>query len=239
MPAMWRGIMRTRFITGAAVAGLAVVTTSAGCVRRTLTINTDPQGAVVWLNGEEVGKTPVTTDFLWYGDYEVIARKPGYQTLISHYLINEPVYELPGIDLLSEVFYPGHIVDARTTTLALSPEALPSSDTLLANAAELRERALAIESPKRATPAEARPQPAETKPAAEMETITLEPEVEPAKPELQPSAPAETPPKPAPQQTAPAKPAATPQPAPPAPAGPQPQRMEMQPIGPKAANPPK
>ena len=42
-----------------------------GCVERKLTINTEPQGAVVFLNDEEIGTSPVTASFEWYGDYNV------------------------------------------------------------------------------------------------------------------------------------------------------------------------
>ena len=48
-----------------------------GCVERELTINTNPSGAVVLLNDEEIGVSPVTVPFNWYGDYNVTIRKQG------------------------------------------------------------------------------------------------------------------------------------------------------------------
>ena len=77
---------------------LLTLTAQFGCVRRTVTIHSEPAGALVWLNDEEVGRTPVTTDFLWYGDYDVVVRKDGYQTLVTHAVIPQPWYQWPVLD---------------------------------------------------------------------------------------------------------------------------------------------
>ena len=55
-----------------------------GCVERRLTINTEPQGALVVLNDEEIGQSPVTVSFNWYGDYNVRISKEGFETLNTH-----------------------------------------------------------------------------------------------------------------------------------------------------------
>ena len=57
--------------------GLAIllVAATSGCVRRTIKITTEPPGARVFLNDQEVGRSEVSTDFLWYGDYDVVVRK--------------------------------------------------------------------------------------------------------------------------------------------------------------------
>jgi len=48
-----------------------------GCVHRTLEVESNPPGALVYLNGEEVGRTPMRKEFLWYGTYDVQLRKEG------------------------------------------------------------------------------------------------------------------------------------------------------------------
>lgn len=121
------------------LAGLLV---GSGCVRRTLTINTVPQGAVVWLNDEEVGKTPVSVDFLWYGDYDVTARLAGYETLHTHQDIRAPWYQTPGVDFFAEVLWPGWIHDQRSMNFALLPAAEPDREQLLKAAQAFRERTL-------------------------------------------------------------------------------------------------
>ncbi len=62
------------------VVGLVAVTILSGCVERKLTINTAPPGAMVVLNDEEIGTSPVTVSFEWYGDYNVRVSKEGFET---------------------------------------------------------------------------------------------------------------------------------------------------------------
>lgn len=121
---------------------VALVLVSSGCVRRTLTITTEPSGALVWLNDEEVGRSPANVDFLWYGDYDVVARLDGHQTLITHHQIKAPWYQAPGIDFLAEVLYPAWIHDQRQVHFQLAPESLPEQAQLLQSAEEFREEAL-------------------------------------------------------------------------------------------------
>jgi hypothetical protein len=48
-----------------------------GCVERTISITSEPRGALVYLNDEEVGRTPVSVPFTYYGVYDVrLEREP-------------------------------------------------------------------------------------------------------------------------------------------------------------------
>jgi hypothetical protein len=76
---------------------------SGGCLKRTISVTTDPPGALVWINDVEVGRTPLETDFTYYGDYDVRLRREGYEPIVTHANADTPVQELPGIDLVSEV----------------------------------------------------------------------------------------------------------------------------------------
>lgn len=115
---------------------------ASGCVRRTLTIRTTPPQALVFLNDQEMGRSPVTTDFLWYGDYDVIIRKEGYTTLKTHWQIDAPWYQRIPMDLFAEVLYPGWIHDVHERRFELEPATTPTQEELLRRAAETRERAL-------------------------------------------------------------------------------------------------
>ena len=42
-----------------------------GCIERLITVRSQPPGALVYLNDEEVGRTPVTVPFKFYGVYDV------------------------------------------------------------------------------------------------------------------------------------------------------------------------
>jgi hypothetical protein len=86
-----------------ATAGLVLVALcTGGCLERTICVTTDPPGALVWINDTEVGRTPLETDFTFYGDYDVRVRREGYEPILTHAKANTPLHELPGIDLLAE-----------------------------------------------------------------------------------------------------------------------------------------
>jgi len=86
----------------AAVLGIATLLTSS-CVRRTITITTEPPNARVFLNDQEVGRSAVATDFLWYGDYGVTIRKEGYETLQTNWIVKPPWYQHFPLDSFTEV----------------------------------------------------------------------------------------------------------------------------------------
>lgn len=77
---------------------------AAGCAHRSINITSQPDGALVYINGVEAGRTPMKYDFDIYGDFDVILRKDGYQTLKTHQNLKTPIHELPPFDLLSELF---------------------------------------------------------------------------------------------------------------------------------------
>jgi len=97
---------------------LAVVLTAAGCVRRSMSIQTEPPGALVYLNGEEVGRTPLQRDFLWYGTYEVVIRKEGNETLRTRQKVIAPWWQWPPFDLFAELF---PLDDKRSYQYTLTP----------------------------------------------------------------------------------------------------------------------
>ncbi len=114
----------------------------AGCIERTVTITTVPEGATVHLNDQEVGKSPITLPFTWYGDYDVICRKEGYETLRTRMRLATPWYQLPGIDLITECFVPFTVRDRRAAEFQLDPKTIPSREEILTHAEELKQRAL-------------------------------------------------------------------------------------------------
>jgi PEGA domain len=114
-----------------------------GCVERTVSITTEPHGATVFLNDEEIGQSPVKVPFTWYGDYEIIVRKPGYKTLQTHQKIKAPWYQTPVIDIFAECLVPFTIHDERTLPVySLEPETKPDKQALIQNAEDLRQQAL-------------------------------------------------------------------------------------------------
>ena len=76
---------------------------SSGCVRRTISITSEPNGALVWLNGREIGRTPVTVDFLYYGEYDVQMVADGYEPLLTTGQANAPLWDNVPLDLFAEI----------------------------------------------------------------------------------------------------------------------------------------
>jgi hypothetical protein len=84
----------------ARLACLGVAFVLAGCTSRSIVVTSDPPGALVTLNGVEVGATPLEVGFRYYGQYDLRLRKEGYQPLVAAPWANAPWYEYPPIDLL-------------------------------------------------------------------------------------------------------------------------------------------
>jgi hypothetical protein len=110
----------------------------AGCVERQLTINTEPQGAMIVLNDQEIGISPVTAPFNWYGDYWVRISKDGYETLNTHRKLQAPLHDYLPFDFFAQILYPGHIVDAYEWTFELAPKQYPTREELIEHARSLR-----------------------------------------------------------------------------------------------------
>ncbi|MEM9347839.1 MAG: PEGA domain-containing protein [Planctomycetota bacterium] len=82
------------------IVGLTLL--SVGCVERRLMITSEPAGALVYLNDEEVGRTPLEVPFTWYGTYDVRLEREGYRTLQTQQVAEQPWWEVPGPDLFAE-----------------------------------------------------------------------------------------------------------------------------------------
>lgn len=79
----------------------SMFTLAPGCVRRTIEVTSSPPGAMVWLNDEQLGRTPVQTDFKFYGTYDVRVELPGYEPIHEGRDAKAPFYEYPGPDFIA------------------------------------------------------------------------------------------------------------------------------------------
>jgi len=109
-----------------------------GCVERQLTVKTIPAGALVVLNDEEIGLSPVTVSFNWYGDYDVRISKEGYQSLKTHRLLEAPWYDKFPYDFFAQILNPKRIVDTYEWTFELQQSRQPSRQELIDAAIEMK-----------------------------------------------------------------------------------------------------
>ena len=130
--------MRKYDLFALAGAGLLVCIVLSGCVERQLTINTEPQGAVVVLNDEEIGTSPVTVSFNWYGDYNVALRKEGYETLKTHRKLIGPWYDKFPFDFFAQLLTPRRIVDTYEWTFELAQHQEMEREELINKAEALK-----------------------------------------------------------------------------------------------------
>jgi hypothetical protein len=108
-----------------------------GCVEHQLTINTEPQGAIVSLNDEEIGTSPVTVSFEWYGDYNVRIIKESYETLNTHRNLKAPLHDKFPFDFFA-MLSPKRTVDSYQWSFKLGEKKQISREELIQNAEELK-----------------------------------------------------------------------------------------------------
>jgi hypothetical protein len=128
---------------GAGVALLAVlVCAQSGCVHRRMTIRTDPPGALVEVDGERLGLTPVSTDFLYYGTREITLSAPGYETLVVYQPVPPPWYQVFPIEFFADNLFPFRVTNRHEFTYRLRPRdpQLDVEDRLLERARNFRSR---------------------------------------------------------------------------------------------------
>jgi hypothetical protein len=113
-----------------------------GCLERRLTITSEPPGATATVNGVEIGRTPVSASFLYYGDYDIELQRQGSEPLRARATASAPLYEYPPIDLLASAI-PATISSHIKWHYKLEPE-LSQTQPRPALEQALRERAAAL-----------------------------------------------------------------------------------------------
>ena len=116
-----------------------------GCVRRRMFIRAFPEGfsqpingAMVYVNKQPVGQTPVTCHFTHYGTMEFTVIKEGYEPLTEYRKVRAPWYQWPGIDFFSEVVWPQEMTDTKQIDFQLRPERMITQDELIDRAEVMR-----------------------------------------------------------------------------------------------------
>jgi PEGA domain len=115
--------------------------TMTGCVHRRVTINSNPPGALVKVDGKDIGYTPASFDFTWYGTREVKLLKDGYETHTEHIEIDSPWYQKFPMDFFSDNFLGQHVTDHRQFGFQLRPKRQDHSSDVMNRAKALRSEA--------------------------------------------------------------------------------------------------
>lgn len=99
---------------------LAALSLGPACIQKSIGIRSEPPGATVYLDGVEVGRTPVDyIPFDFYGTREIVLARPGYLPERRIVAIDEPWYETFPIDIFTDLLIPWNVQDRRSYYFAL------------------------------------------------------------------------------------------------------------------------
>ncbi len=141
---------KTRLTVWLFVAVALVVCSS--CVKRSISVRSDPPDATVYLDGLQVGQTPaMNIPFNFYGTRQLALYKPGYLCEKRVVEIDRPWYSSFPIDIISELVIPWDISDRRRYYFSLKRAGRAEVGALMRHAHQTREIAKArIEGARRA-----------------------------------------------------------------------------------------
>ena len=117
---------------------VALTPALAGCVQRRLSIRSNPPGALVYVDDYEIGRTPCSTQFTYYGKRKFRLVLDGYETLTTEQRIWFPWYQVVGVDFVAENLVPWEIRDERDLVFTMQPLRNVPTEELLENAERLR-----------------------------------------------------------------------------------------------------
>ena len=126
---------------------LATVALATGCVQRRMTIRSNPPGALVYVDDYQIGTTPVSTDFIYYGTRKIRLVKDGYETLTVRQPFPLPWYQIFPLDFVTENLWPWEIRDERVVDLAMTTTASIPPESVVARAEQARLSAGSLPAP--------------------------------------------------------------------------------------------
>ncbi len=111
---------------------------STGCVERRYTIRTDPPGALVIVNKEELGASPVSKSFTFYGDRDITIIADGYATMRVQQPLAAPWWDNRVTEFFTENLLPITLRDEREFTFRMAPATVPATNELIGRADALK-----------------------------------------------------------------------------------------------------
>ena len=113
-----------------------------GCVDRVLQVRSDPPDAIVTLDDQVVGKTPLDIPYTWYGKRYLTVEAPGYTQVRELIALNPPWWQYFPLDFITDVLIPFTFEDRSEFTYRLEKAAVSDEELreVKKRAAELREK---------------------------------------------------------------------------------------------------
>lgn len=103
-----------------------------------MTIRSNPPGALVFVDEQPIGITPVSTRFTYYGTREIRVIKDGYETVTQNHTFRTPWYEYPPLDFFTENLWPFEVRDERMVDFELPLSQVVPTQAVLERGEQLR-----------------------------------------------------------------------------------------------------
>lgn len=132
----WLVRKSNRWTIGMTVGLMALSAT--GCVRRRLTVRTNPPGALVYVDHQLVGPSPASTSFVYYGTRHIEVVGDGYRTEKVLRTFYPKWYQIPPLDFVTETLWPWELRDQRVVDITMVAQPTVPSEELIARADEMR-----------------------------------------------------------------------------------------------------
>jgi hypothetical protein len=101
------------------------------------------------VNGEEIGQTPVSRSFYYYGDREITLLLDGFETRTIIQPIKAPWWDNLFTEFFTENLVPMNLRDEREFRYQLTPASSPRAADLRDRAEQLRSSAQVLPPPRR------------------------------------------------------------------------------------------
>ncbi|MFH5803403.1 PEGA domain-containing protein [Alienimonas sp. DA493] len=113
-----------------------------GCnsVHRRLTIDSQPRGALVMVDGERIGYTPASISYDYYATRRITLVKDGFETQSFLQPVAAPWWQVPPADFVTDNFLPHQVEDRRVIFRKLLPKVQAPTEDVLLRADDLRNR---------------------------------------------------------------------------------------------------
>lgn len=120
----------------------AVLLAGVGCnsTHRRLTIDSQPRGALVMVDGERVGFTPASISYDYYATRRITLVKDGFETQSWLQPIKSPWWQLPPQEFVTDNLWPTQLEDRRVILRTLCPKTIAPTEDVLIRADDLRGR---------------------------------------------------------------------------------------------------
>ncbi len=119
---MARSQFRSAQVASLAAVTLAALAVAPGCVERKLVIESDPPGAVLYVDDVRMEQTtPVVVPVEWGGERRVTLMAPGHEVLETGVHIEDPWFTMFPIDVFAEFLWPATIEDHQTARFTMTP----------------------------------------------------------------------------------------------------------------------